>query len=119
MIGIITCGAANGPIPDGDLVVDCRSLPDPSPVVHDLPGTNPAVGQVIHQLNPLAAGFIDLLVTAVRLIDEAQDESLIVLYCSAGWHRAVYVGEAVASKLHGLGIRDVQVTHRDLKEGRT
>ena len=115
MITVISCGASNGPLPHADLSVDCRRMPDPSEFVHDTPGTSPAVGQLIFRMNPLVKDFLDLIVTAVRILADAQDDVQVVLYCSAGWHRSVSAAEYVAAHVRDAGFSEVEVHHRDLK----
>lgn len=115
MITIISCGINNAPLPPGDLTFDCRSMPDPSPVVHDLPGTDPLVLKILEQSNPMVFSVVKFLIESVMKLAEHQDDVVLVLFCSAGWHRSVAIAETVGRLLqihHGYG---VGVIHRDLR----
>ena len=112
MITVISCGLSNGDPPRGDLWFDCTSLPDPSPIIHDTPGTAPGVFHLIEQSNPMVKPVVELLVSSVHKLSAYQENVSVVLVCSAGWHRSVALAEAVT---HSLRLsHEVQVIHRDL-----
>lgn len=112
MITVISCGISNGGPPPGDLWFDCTSLPDPSPIIHDTPGTAPGVFDLIERSNPMVMPVVGLLVSSVRKLSAFQEDVSVVLVCSAGWHRSVALAEAVAQRLRAS--HEVQVIHRDL-----
>lgn len=116
MITIISCGLTNGPPPAATLTYDCRSMPDPSPVILDLPGTTPGVLDLMVEANPMVRDVLDFLVGAVwSLAGPAGGEDVtLVLVCSAGWHRSVAVAQEVARRLTNPDGPAVTVCHRDL-----
>lgn len=117
MITIISCGVRNSPPPPGDLTFDCQGMPDPSPVIQDLPGTTPGVLQLIAEANPMVPAVLDFLVGAVHRVRSVQDDVSLVLVCSAGWHRSVAVAEEVARRLRIHYTDGIQIIHRDLRVG--
>lgn len=114
MITIMSCGITNSAPPQGDLMFDCRGMPDPSPVVQDTPGTDPVVLEIITAANPMMPAVLDFLVGAVWHLNSAQGSASLVLVCSAGWHRSVAVAEEVGRRLRAEGVDDLMVVHRDL-----
>lgn len=116
MITIISCGVTNGPPPHGDLVYDCTTMPDPSPVVQDMPGTTPGVLDIIADANPMVRSVLDVLDLSIYRLQAAQGHATLVLACSAGWHRSVAVAEEVARRLRPHHPDGIRVMHRDLTE---
>lgn len=114
MIQFVSYGIKNGDPPAFDLLVDCLDLPDPSPVVLDLPGTSPTAAEVIMGANPLVQSWLQ--VVAGLVFERAKnDPSFTVAFaCSAGWHRSPFAAEHVAAMLRAGGL-EVAVCHRDLE----
>lgn len=113
MILLESCGVSNGPPSPGDLILDCRLMPDPSPIVHDLPGTRPEVAHVIVSANPLVQPMLALATELIRRMAAERMDVHVVFVCNAGWHRSVFAAEYVRAQLSDL---EVHVQHRDLRE---
>ena len=114
MITIVSCGITNGPPPQGDLVFDCTTMPDPSPVVQDISGRDPVVLQIMTHNNPMVATVMDFLASSVHRLASVQADVGLVLVCSAGWHRSVAIADEVARRLSAHHPEGVRVIHRDL-----
>lgn len=114
MITIISCGVTNGHPPPGDLVYDCTSMPDPSPVILDLPGTASGVLDIIADGNPMVRSALDFLELATHRLQAVQEDVVLVLVCSAGWHRSVAAAQEVGRRLSRHHPEGVRVLHRDL-----
>ncbi|APT92699.1 hypothetical protein CPHO_07115 [Corynebacterium phocae] len=116
MIELISCGHTVQDPPPADLVINCLNIPDPSPVVLDTPGTDPRVGEIIIEANPLVEDFLQSAYLTTRLMSQLRDDVRVVFVCSAGFHRSVFAAEYVAA-IFRQDCRDVAVVHRDLPEG--
>lgn len=114
MITFISYGISNGPAPACDVLIDCLDLPDPSPVVLDLPGTAPATAEVILQANPLVQSWLQLVTGLIWEKAKTNPALTVAFACSAGWHRSPFTAEHVAAALRDDGL-DVIVRHRDLE----
>lgn len=114
MITIISCGITNGAPPVGDLTFDCRTMPDPSPVVQDVSGEHPIVLEILVHDNPMVPAVLDFLVGATHKLACQKDDVSLVLVCSAGWHRSVAIADEVARRLAAHHPEGVRVIHRDL-----
>lgn len=117
-VHLVSCGVSVAPPPvEADMVFDCLNIPDPSPVVHDLPGTAPETAAVIETSNPLVSDYLFAAAVSAQLLHEHRGtDVLIVFACSAGWHRSVYAAEKVSVILRGAGV-PVTLAHRDLGKG--
>lgn len=113
MVTLMSCGLNHGTLPAADLHIDCRDLPDPSPIVHGANGLDDGVGQIITESNPMVNSWIDLAAVAAKQLDALVDRPLVVFYCNAGMHRSVFATRAVAEVLTVAGVT-VDVVHRDL-----
>ena len=114
MIELISYGRNNGPPPEADMHILCSVLPDPSPFVSDLPGTDPEVGAVIREMNPLAESWFHLVASLVWERVKTGAALRVAFECAAGWHRSVSTAEYVADVLDYGGI-PVTIIHRDLE----
>lgn len=114
-VHLVSCGVSVAPPPvEADMVFDCLNIPDPSPVVHDLPGTEPVTASVIETANPLVTDYLSAAAMSVQFLHELRGSDILVVFaCSAGWHRSVYAAEKVAGMLCDAGIQ-VRFAHRDL-----
>lgn len=114
MIQFVSYGIKNGPPPAFDVLIDCLDLPDPSPVVLDLPGTSPAAAEVILGANPLVQSWLQLATALVWERAKTDLHFTVAFACSAGWHRSPFAAEHVAAMLRDAGL-EVAVCHRDLE----
>lgn len=114
MITIVSCGRSNGTPPHGDLVFDCTTMPDPSPIVQDISGRDPVVLDIMTRSNPMVESALDFLTVAVHRLAGHQGDVGLVLVCSAGWHRSVAVADELARRLAVHHPEGVRVIHRDL-----
>lgn len=117
MITIISCGITNAPPPSGDLSFDCRTMPDPSPIVQDVSGKHPIVLQILLNDNPMVSSVLDFLASATHRLQSVQGDVSLVVVCSAGWHRSVAIADEVARRLSHSHPEGITVIHRDLKVG--
>lgn len=116
MVTLISCGLNHDEPPYGELEFDCLVLPDPSPVVQDLPGTDPVVAEVIAAMNPLFDSWVAMAADYVHLAAQRLDDIAAVFYCAAGHHRSVAAVERVAAILQDYGTEPT-IVHRDLEGG--
>lgn len=113
MITVISCGRSNGTPPPGDLTFDCSTMPDPSPIIQDTPGTAPGVLNLIADANPMVSPIIRFLIQVTMKLCRVQEDVTVVLVCSAGWHRSVACAQEIGRVLELFDL-PVQVIHRDL-----
>lgn len=114
MIHFVSYGITNGPPPQFDVLIDCIDLPDPSPIVHDLPGVAPAAAEVIMQANPLVESWLQLAAAMIYERAKTSPSFTVAFACSAGWHRSPFAAEHVAAMMRRAGL-EVSVCHRDLE----
>lgn len=114
MIELVSYGAKHGAPPEADMHIQCAVLPDPSSAVLHTPGTDPKVGQVICQLNPLVDSWVHLLASFIWERAKEHARFRVAFECAAGWHRSVFVAEYVAALLGDAGA-DTTIIHRELE----
>lgn len=114
MIHFVSYGISNGAPPPHDLLIDCLDLPDPSPIVHDLPGFTAATAEVIMGMNDLVQSWLQLAASVVYERVKTQPAFTVAFACSAGRHRSPFAAEHVAAMMRRAGL-EVAVVHRDLE----
>lgn len=92
-----------------DLVLDCRSIPNPhrNPKLWELTGFDQRVRSSV-----MRAGGFDMVVNAVKTLKNSAQSNILV-GCVGGRHRSVAVAEALAEFLRAEG-HDVDVLHTAL-----
>ncbi|WP_066527186.1 RapZ C-terminal domain-containing protein [Corynebacterium bouchesdurhonense] len=114
MIHFVSYGITNGAPPPHDLLIDCLDLPDPSPVVHDLPGFTATTAEVIMGMNDLVDSWLQLAANLIYTRAKITPSFTVAFACSAGVHRSPFAAEHVAAMMRRAGL-EVAVVHRDLE----
>ena len=109
-------------LPEANLVLDVRFLPDPRPLMEEIPaldGTHDAVEEFIttrscfDQFFEVLKGQIDTVVADLRSRGCSRVE--FAFGCTGGQHRSVFVAERLASWLRErMGTDKIMVHHREL-----
>lgn len=114
-LNIITCGIKYGKAPEGDIVFDVRDLTNPfwQNGLRALTGLDKEVGDFIEK-DPKTAGILEGI--KKRLDEEIgktdKEELTIVLCCTGGQHRSVFVSEWLKEQYQKD--HEVSIVHRDL-----
>ena len=118
-ISSMSFGFKNGVPTDADLVFDVRFLPNPHfvPEFRELTGKNPKVAQYVQSF-PQTQEFLDkatdmLTFLLPHYIKEGKSYLTVVVGCTGGQHRSVFIAEEMKRRLEGSGYR-VKATHRDM-----
>lgn len=107
-------------VPQGDLVVDLRFIPNPYYVadLRPLCGKDKACADYVFShasARDTLAGLVGLVSTmAAAYAEEGRPLLRVRIGCTGGWHRSVAMVEALGSELAGRGIRAV-LRHREMK----
>jgi hypothetical protein len=108
--------------PDANLVLDVRFLPDPRPLMEEIPaldGTHDAVEDFIRTRSCFDQFFEVLKSQIAAVVSDLRSRGCnrveFAFGCTGGQHRSVFVAERLASWLREhLGHGKVQVMHREL-----
>ena len=111
--------------PEANLVLDVRFLPDPRPLMEDIPslhGVQDVVEEFLREQGCFDSFFEVLKDQAVSLITECRSRGSQRVHfafgCVAGQHRSVFVAERLAAWMRQqLGEHCVHVYHRDQMQG--
>lgn len=119
VVSVVTFGYRFGIPADADLVIDVRFLPNPHfvPSLRRFSGRERKVARYIMAFRE-TRGFmrrvVDLLAYLLpRYVQEGKSYLTIAFGCTAGRHRSVAIGEAVARALEKRGYQP-KVIHRDI-----
>lgn len=121
---VYSFGFKHGPVPDADIVIDVRFLPNPyyDPQMRYLTGLDDSVRRFV--LNrPETKEFLAtwkrlLSVVMPGYVAEGKQQLVIAVGCTGGQHRSVVLAEKTGEYLKSLGYH-VHVEHRDMNLAET
>ena len=90
-------------------VLSALQLPDPSPEVGDLPGTDMEVWEVIFGMSPVKARL-----ALFDALEKLFDTGLLLVWCEGGWHRSVAFAEYIKRRMARRG-HTVEIEHLGVK----
>lgn len=121
---VYSFGFKHGSVPDADIVIDVRFLPNPyyDPQMRYLTGLDPQVKKFVLD-RPETKEFLAtwkrlLSVVMPGYVAEGKQQLIIAVGCTGGQHRSVVLAEQTGTYLKKLGYQ-VHVEHRDLKVAET
>lgn len=121
-VSVTSFGYKHGIPLDGDLVFDCRFLPNPHWVegLRPLTGMDPSVKEYVMQ-QPATATFLERLTPLLSMLLPAYAEKgkaycSIAVGCTGGKHRSVVLAAELGKIITAMGY-PAQVRHRDVERG--
>ncbi|AEG84418.1 RapZ C-terminal domain-containing protein [Corynebacterium ulcerans] len=114
-ISIYSCNEKMAAFVRGEMIyLDVRDLPDPSPIVQDLFGTDPRVWEAM-----VAEDEQLVMRKAITAAVWALTNKTLCVFCEGGWHRSVAIVEKAAEMLRRMddsGFIKVDVIHMETKK---